>query len=171
MEAKQERIEATQNQHTELLKTILATVTTDKSVPLPVLKEILARMEEMGVALDPALIEQRLRAKADEYLALKERLGRLSDDDPRVIDLRNEAADFIAKGDFDSADERLSHAKTIDLDAVGEMEAVARRRRISVATTRAERGAAARLNLKYRTAAEHYAAAVDILPQDEPSEL
>lgn len=45
-----------------------------------------------------------------------------------------------------------------------ELESLAARRRLSAAETRAERGAAARLRLDYRAAADHYAEAATIVP-------
>ena len=149
------------------LATILAAVGADKGVPLPALREILARLGDSDAPLDPAAIEQRLRAKADEYAALRERLNRLSNDDPRVQELRQLAASLIAAGDFAGADTALSRAEARDLDAVEELETLARRRRVSAAASRAERAATARLQLDYRAAADHYAAAAAILPPEE----
>ena len=86
------------------LAVIAAQVSADKSVPLLMLHEILRRLGEAEVPLDAAQIEQRLRAKADEYQELRERLGRLTNDDPRVQTLRREAAGLIDQGRFDEAD-------------------------------------------------------------------
>ncbi len=123
-------------------------VSADKGVPLPMLREILVRLGEAEVPLDAAQIEQRLRTKADEYRDLRERLGRLTNDDPLVQTLRREAAGLIDEGRFDEADASLSRAEEIDLAAVEELESIALRRRASAAASRSERAAAARLRLR-----------------------
>ncbi|HEY1795951.1 MAG TPA: toll/interleukin-1 receptor domain-containing protein [Stellaceae bacterium] len=146
---------------------IAAQVSADENVPLPMLREILENFGEAGAALDAAAIEARLRAKAGEYAELRDRLNRLSNDDPRVGELRQEAARLIAAADFVAADAALSQAEQRDLGAAEEMEATARQRRLGAAESRAERAAAARLQLDYRAAAGHYAEAAAILPQDE----
>lgn len=103
-------------------------------------------------------------AKADEYQALAARLNRLTNDDPEVRALRRAAAAAIEAGEFEAADLRLAEAEARDLDVVEELESLAARRRLSAAETRAERGAAARLRLDYRAAADHYAEAATIVP-------
>ena len=149
------------------LAALAAQVSADKGVPLPVLREILERLGEAETPLDAAQIEQRLRAKADEYQELRDRLGRLTNDDPRVQALRREAAALIGQARFDEADASLSQAETIDLAAVEELELIALRRRASAAASRAERAAAARLRLDYRTAAAHFAEAAAIVANDD----
>jgi len=145
-----------QDQQTAKLDAILATLHADKSVPLPTLRRILEGFGERDVMLDLAVIEARLTAKAEEYPALRERLDGLSHDDPRVQALRREAGALIDAGDFAVADAKLSEAEQIDLAAVEEIEALARKRRLSAAESRAARGDAARLQLDYRGAAVHY---------------
>lgn len=63
---------------------ILDAVKAEKSVPHDVLRGILHRMG------DTARSEQRLRAKADEFVALYQCLRRLTNDDPDVRRLREE---------------------------------------------------------------------------------
>jgi hypothetical protein len=153
------------------LNAILAAINAEKGVPLPVLREILGRLGDTDTPLDAASIEQRLRAKADEYGVLQERLLRLSNDDPRVLALRQKAARLISEGVFAAADNALSEAESRDLEAVEELETVAKRRRISAAESRADRAAAAGLRLDYLAAAAHYAEASAILPADDSTEL
>lgn len=100
------------------LDAILAKVSADKGVPLPVLQEILAQLGERDVPLDATVIEARLRAKADEYHELTARLRRLAGDDERVQELRREAAALIDRGDFGGADARLAEAEARDLEVV-----------------------------------------------------
>ena len=138
----------------------------EKNVPLPVLQQILDRFGEQGIALDPAQIEQRLRAKADEYIELRDRQSRLTSDNPHVQELRDEAFGLIKRGQFEAADEKLSEAENIDLKAIEEQEAQLDCRRASAADTRAARGAAARLHLDYRIAAQHFAAAASLMARN-----
>ena len=137
-------------------------------IPLPALRGIVAGFGEQADTLGPPQIEARLRAKADEYRALKDRLDRLTNDDPRVANLRGEARVLIDAGRFEKADATLAEAVRLDLEAVAEQEAMAARRRLSAAESSADRGAAARLRLAYREAAAHYAAAADIVPGSDP---
>jgi hypothetical protein len=150
-----------------LLGQILSRIGTEAGVPVAVLHRILAGFGESGDKLDAWQIEQRLRAKATEYHELRERLSRLTDDDPRVQALRREAAGLIDEGDFDEADAKLSEAENIDLVAIRELEGVADRRRASAAASRAERGAAARLRLDYVTAAAHFGEAARLVARDD----
>lgn len=160
------RLRAGQEAADAKLSQILHRVSAEKGVPLPPLRAILVQLGDTETAEDADTIATRLQAKADEYLALKSRLDRLTNDDPRVQSLRRDAAARIAAGEFAAADARLAEAEVIDLVVVEELEAAARRRRLSAAETRAERGAAARLRLDYRTAAAHFAEAVALLPPD-----
>jgi tetratricopeptide (TPR) repeat protein len=132
-------------------------------VPIPTLRAILAAFGEQAADLDPATIEQRLTAKAKEFTALQERLHRLTNDDPAVVGLRQNAAERLAAGDFAEADRALAEAEARDLAAVEELETAARQKRLSAGESRAERGAAARLRLAYREAAGHYAEAARIV--------
>jgi hypothetical protein len=70
------------------LAALAAQVSSEKGVPLPVLQEILRHLGDVDAPLDAAQIEQRLRAKGDEYTELQARLGRLTNDDSRVQALR-----------------------------------------------------------------------------------
>ncbi|MGF1474622.1 MAG: tetratricopeptide repeat protein [Geminicoccaceae bacterium] len=149
------------------LRALAEQVSTEKGVPLPVLAEILTGFGESVTELAPAAIEQRLRAKADEYRELEKRLRRLTNDDPEVQRLRKLAADLLDVGDFEGADRELAAAEARDLEVVEELEELANRRRISAAESRAERGAAAKLRLAYEEAAEHYAKAAGLMPQSE----
>ena len=133
------------------------------------LRQILAGFGEQGTDLEASQIRAApFGAKADEYSELRERLNSLTNDDPRVQALRHEAAALIDAGEFDPADAKLSEkAERIDLAAVEELEEVAAHHRARAATSRAERGAAARLRLDYRGAVSaHFAAAAFIVERD-----
>ena len=152
------------------LDRMAAAIERDKGVPLPVIEVILAGFGHTEALADPPRAEQVLRAKADEYIALRDRLNRLTNDDPKVQALRQQAAAALATGGFADADRFLAEAEQRDLDVVEELESLAIRRRLSAAESRAERGAAARLQLDYRGAASHYAEAAAIVPVTHASE-
>ena len=145
----------------------LSALSAEKNVPLAVLQQILSGFGEQGIALDPVQIEQHLRAKADEYTELRERLSHLTSGDPRVQELRREAAALIGDGAFETADGKLSEAENIDLKAIEEQEFITERRRPSAAGSRAARGDAARLRFDYRTAAAHFAAAASMVVRSD----
>ncbi len=146
---------------------LLAAIAREKGVPLPTLREILSAFGYLEEASDPARVEKVLRAKADDYIALQDRLNRLISDDPLVQDLRQQAASALSMGQFAAADGALAQAEARDLEVVEELESHAARRRLSAAQSRAERGAAARLRLDYRTAAQHYAEAARLVPAED----
>jgi tetratricopeptide (TPR) repeat protein len=145
--------------------TILNAVQAEKGVPLEVLRQILDVFGDSGAWLEAGEVEERLRAKADEYQALRQRLERLpSDEDADVQRQRREAGELISAGRFDAADAALAEAERIDLETTEELQARADRRRLSAAGSRAERAAAAALRLAYGEAAEHYEAAAAMVP-------
>jgi tetratricopeptide (TPR) repeat protein len=148
----------------QALLAIVAAVRAEKGVPTTALAAILAHFGDSSAPLDPGEIENRLRAKADEFLELQSRLRRLSNDDPAVAKLRTAAADHLNAARFSEADATLAEAERIDLAAVEELESAATQRRLSAAVSRAERAAAARLRLGYREAAVHYEAAATMVP-------
>lgn len=164
------RLRASQEAIDANVRRVLDIVSAEKSVPLPVLRTILGQMGDGETIQDAGQMEVRLRAKADEYVELKARMNRLSNDDPRVQALRHAAASMIDMGDFVTADAQLAEAEALDLNVVEELEGAARRRRLSAGETRADRGAAARLRLDYRTAAAHFASACAVLPADASRE-
>ena len=152
------------------LDRMAAAIEREKGVPLPVIEAILTGFGHTEALADPPRAEQVLRAKADEYIALRDRLNRLTNDDPKVQALRQRAAAALAAGGFAEADQFLAEAERRDLDVVEELETLAIRRRLSAAESRAERGAAARLQLDYRGAASHYAEAAAIVPATHAAE-
>jgi uncharacterized protein YqhQ len=133
-------------------------------IPLALLQNLATALDEAYDGLDIATLEQRLLAKAAEYQQLRDRLNRLTNEDPRVEMLRKQAAETLATGNFAEADQILETAEKIDMEHVEELEAITARRRLSAAATRAERAAAAKLRLAYRQAAAHYEAAAALIP-------
>jgi hypothetical protein len=134
-------------------------------VPLDALRVILNDMGELADTLDAAEIDEKLKAKAVEFRALTDRLNRLSNDDPDVSRLRQEAAKALDAGKFAQADAHLAAAEARDLDGLEDLEALARQKRLSAAESRATRAAAAKLRTNpagYREAASHFAEAARI---------
>ena len=79
----------------------------------------------MTSTADPGEIEAKLRAKAEEFVALRDRLNRLTNGDPEVTKLRKAAAAALDQGRFTEADARelsaavmLSSANTKMLSVV-----------------------------------------------------
>jgi tetratricopeptide (TPR) repeat protein len=131
-------------------------------LPIPVARGIVEGFGEQAGVLDAEGIERALNQKAEDYRNLKERLDRLSNDDPAVQALRREASCLIDAGDFAAADARLADAEQRDLNSAIEQEENAKRKRLSAAASRGARGDAAMLHFAYRDAANHYAQAADI---------
>jgi hypothetical protein len=144
----------------------LAALEVQTGAPRAVLGRVLEGFGELAAEMDAAELEQRLRAKAEEYRQLRERLDRLTNDDPRVQALRQKAGVQIGAGDFAGVDATLADAERLDLIVIEELESSAERRRTSAAITRAERAAAARLRLDYRAESAHYHAAAEIVATD-----
>jgi hypothetical protein len=149
----------------EKLDEVLRIVSQKESVPLETLRTILASMGEAADSSNAAEIAQKLTAKASEFRALTDRLNRLSNIDPEVTRLRKEAAVALAEGLFARADQLLGEAEARDLSGLEDIETLARQKRLSAADSRAERAAAAMLQVNlsaYRQAAAHYAEAARI---------
>jgi hypothetical protein len=149
------------------VETVLRLVQAEKGVPIKVLRDIAIRFGISDTDLDPYDIQKQLRDKADEYVALKERLNRLTNDDPAVEALRREAGELIEQGMFQAADDRLASSEKRALEAAREKEAAGRRDRLSAAESRAQRGYIARLRLDFFKAAEHFEAAASMVPEGD----
>lgn len=165
--ATRDRVDA----NSEKLDEIIRRMARAEGVPLDALRAILADMGEAADALDAGQIEERLRAKAGEFKALTDRLNRLSNDDPEVRRLRHAAAEALSMGRFAQADAHLAAAEERDLAGLEDLEALAKRKRLSAAESRAERAAAAKLRTSpdgYREAANHYGEAAKIAAPADP---
>lgn len=147
------------------MEAMLQQVVAGSGVPIAILRAILADMGELTPTADPGVIEAKLRAKAAEFVVLRDQLNRLKDDDPEVTNLRKAAAAALDQGHFREADTCLALAEARELSGLDDLEALARAKRLSAAETRAERAAAARLRFNpdaYREAAAHFAEAEGI---------
>ena len=86
----------------------------EKGVPIAALTQILARLGETTNSDSPTEVQSQLEQKAAEYVALRQQVVTLSDDDPKVISLRREAEAALGKADFTAARSRLLEAANID---------------------------------------------------------
>jgi hypothetical protein len=68
----------------------------EKGVPIAALTQILARLGETTNSDSPTEVQSQLEQKAAEYVALRQQVVTLSDDDPKVISLRREAEVALA---------------------------------------------------------------------------
>jgi tetratricopeptide (TPR) repeat protein len=147
--------------HKEIMEG-LARLAYAEGVPLDALRAILASMGEEAEKATAEEVQKKLTAKAAEFKELTDRLNRLSNADPEVARLRREAADALTKGRFKEADAHLAMAEARELDGLTDLEAQAKKKRLSAAESRAQRAAAALLRINpqaYRESASHYAEA------------
>jgi hypothetical protein len=166
--ANTEALKAGQDRMEAMLQQVLA----GSGVPIAILRAILADMGEWTPTADPGEIEAKLRAKAAEFVVLRDQLNRLTTDDPEVTRLRKAAAAALDQGLFTEADAQLALAEARELSGLDDLEALARAKRLSAAETRAERAAAVKLRLNpdaYREAAGHYAGAARIAEKTDPA--
>jgi tetratricopeptide (TPR) repeat protein len=137
------------------------------AVPPAVIHAFMQRIGVQDVALDPAELRLQLLKKADEYLALRDRLRSLNNEDTRISALRQRALKMIDAVDFIQADAQLSKAESIDFAAIEELEDASDLHRKSIAASRSERAAIAYLRVDYGAAAEHFRVAADVIPKDQ----
>lgn len=92
-----------------VLQQELAGIAEAKGIPLAPLRAILAKLGESALASDriPALLE----AKADELIALRTQLCRLTNDRPEFAVVRERALALIENGEFDSARVQIARGR------------------------------------------------------------
>jgi hypothetical protein len=169
----------------------------ETSVPLETLRSILKSMGEKELAeASPAKIEQLLRAKAEAFLSLEQKLqqtlgilesGRaneysllaqelrfLKSDDPEVQHLRDAARKALREGRLQDADELLRQAR-VRVHAAGETVystwQASRKREAELAS---EQASAARLQVNptaYRKAADLFGEAARLVATDDVYEV
>lgn len=124
---------------------------TAPGLPLSAAKAILVEFGQTDAPDDLATIERLLRAAAEQYRLLQDQLREFDNSgDLAVGALLRDARALIEAGRFDAADAKLIEA---------EHHADLARARV-----RANRGDLARLRLRYREAASHFAAAAGMVP-------
>jgi DNA-binding winged helix-turn-helix (wHTH) protein/tetratricopeptide (TPR) repeat protein len=160
LEASANRGDAWRDAHIERLnelskgqQALLAAINRERGTPYSVLAQILQRLGETTVISDPSEIERKLQQRADDYVALREELAKLSGDDPHVHQLRQEAQVALGDSDFARARAKLQAAADIDAAAVDAMLDRARSRALSAAANLEQSAHVARLTLRYPDAA------------------
>ena len=135
---------------------MLASLSAEKSVPIPALQEILKRFGEFTVTSDPEVIEQRLRIKADEYAALRNQWEQATTAWPGLAEARAGALRLADTGDFAGARTILERARERRRQIAREEEVI----------LIGEEAAVARLEFCYAEAAKLYAEAADLMTHD-----
>src|SRR5277367_5418361 len=100
-----ENEEAAERRHREVLETIAR----QRGVEIPPLQAILAKLGEAGVRDHE--IPSRLNAAADELIALRTQLVRLTNDRPEYSLIRRQALAHIDEGEFDAARAALGRGR------------------------------------------------------------
>lgn len=149
-EAKLEAVKLYIGQQNQIL---LEAVQREKGVPHAILANILARLGETSISNDLGQIERVLSDKADEYVSLRRQLTQLASDDPRVAELRKEAATALESADIARARAKLRDAVNIDSVSVAELAGRAKQRTLSAVRSLMESASVSRIGLNYRDGA------------------
>jgi tetratricopeptide (TPR) repeat protein len=130
-----------------------------KNVPAAPLREVLAKLGEVGVANYD--IHTRLDAAANELIELRAQLARLSNERPDLAAIREKALALIDRGDLDQARATLSGGR----EAARALREEASR---NEAELLADEARIDHLQLAYRIAAEKYAEAAALVAPFDP---
>ncbi len=136
-------------------------IASEIGMPLATVIAILEEFGEKNVAPDAMILEAKLRKKAAEYRELITPSSSFSGDNPRAIELHQQARDEIDRGNFDNAESLLLKAEGVETLAVEER--MARHREVQ-AQMRAARAKLARLRLDYGRAAILFVEAARLSP-------
>ncbi|MDR0701534.1 MAG: tetratricopeptide repeat protein [Azoarcus sp.] len=146
-------------------------VSQETGVPLETLRGILKRMGETElVEADPKEIEQRLRAKAEQYLSLEKQLRVFTGNDPEVEHLRKIARQALQEDRLQEVENLLAQARQHVRAARQELRDAEQTQRKVEAEIVSEQAAAARLCLNaasYRKAAGLFGEAADLIALDD----
>ncbi len=116
----------------------------------------------------PEDLDSKLREIAKSYNNLQDKLSRLGQADSKIIQLKGEAKEALDAGNFASADALLQQAKSRELAAIAEQEAVLRQHQLSAAGTAVELADLKNTELNYSKAALYYREASNLVPKDMP---
>jgi tetratricopeptide (TPR) repeat protein len=158
---------AEEQRHAELLQgqgellrghqQILAVIAREKGVPHATLQALLLHMGEAGVSEEA--VEARLRAKADEYVALRAELAQRQRGQPNAAAARARAQALLDGGDFNGARAVLAEGR-------GRLRTRRKETAREEAGLASEEARVARLSLRYREAATLYEEAVALVSFD-----
>jgi len=145
-------LDAKQDGQTAILEELLAR--TAPSLPLATAQAILADFGNGEIPDDPDQIARLLRSAAEQYQAMRARLLEYDNSADLIVrDLSHAAQALVEQGRFDEADAKLG-----DIELHSDLVK---------AKARGDRGDLARLRLRYRDAAGHFAQAAQIVPPDQ----
>ena len=122
-------------------------------------------LEQERVPFDD--LDKKLREIAGQYTELLQRLEFVQSEDPKVVAFKTQARQAIEAGQFAASENLLKQAETRDLDAIEQLEAAAKQRRLSAAETNADNARLQRIQLRYARAAEYFQKAANVLPESE----
>ena len=105
----------------------------------------------------PERQEAKLVEIAERYKQLVAQVAAAPGDDPEVAKLKGEAKAALDAGELERADDLLAQVQAAE-------DAALERRQLEAAATAAQRGEIALTRLRYRDAAEHFAAAARRVP-------
>ncbi|MDR0715878.1 MAG: tetratricopeptide repeat protein, partial [Azoarcus sp.] len=143
---------------------IIQLISQETGVPLAALRGILASMGETALAeASPEKIEQLLRTKAEEYLALQKQLQRFTGNDPEVDRLRKAAKQALQEGRLQDARDLLRRAR----QRVHEAGQPQRQEEASLAAEEAETAKLQPNPASYREAADLFGEAVALIATDD----
>ncbi len=146
------------------------------------LAELEARLEVTGQTLRRffEILEQeevppgqwpvRLGEIAERHKQALKRLAALETGDLEAQALLGQARTAIEAGDHGRAESLLDQAEKRELAGIEAEEASLDRRRLSAAAIRAEQGELSLIQLRYREAAERFAAAAELVPDSKPEQ-
>jgi len=131
---------------------------------------------EQNVA--PEQLTATLIKIASQFAQAQQRLASLDSDDPATTALADQARVELDKGHLDAAAALLQRAEEAELAAAAQARAlalqataVADTRQLHAAKARETRGDLALIQLRYAEAAEHFGAAVALLPTSSSNEI
>lgn len=111
-------------------------------------------------------LDHKLREIAEWYNTLHSQLNdhMLSDNDPKIQTLKQQAKDALVNGDLDTAERLLQDAIKVDEE---EERLFLYKRRLSRASSLAELGSLKYMKLAYAEASDYYRKASDLVPEQE----
>ena len=114
-------------------------------------------------------LDATLREIANRHKTLLAALAAFRSDDPAVLAKKEEAAEAVARGAYDRAQELLRAAEQLDIAAAEQAQAVAEERLLSAAESRAGRAQVELARLRYVEAADLFREAADLVPASAPT--
>jgi tetratricopeptide (TPR) repeat protein len=108
-------------------------------------------------------LDTTLRDIAKKYKTLQEHLRTFTSDDPTVVALKQSASKALEGGDFAQAETLLNEASQKDIEGAQQFQAMATKRLLSAAASKAELGALKDTQLRYAEAVLYYRQAVELI--------